>query len=156
MFRLYIECGSVGALAEELARRKIMSKVQRRASSRTRGGGPYSVGALAHFGRHRAELSDVHLAGEAGEGVEASRSPEVDRDLVLVHVDLEIALYRLPSHWPASYGKLPRPNKLAISSRQASSRPPSMVAYRAHSGVARLFDAPVAWSRQQQMLGFVH
>jgi site-specific DNA recombinase len=23
-------------------------------------------------------------------------------------------------------------------------------------GVARLFDAPVAWSRQQQMLGFVH
>jgi site-specific DNA recombinase len=23
-------------------------------------------------------------------------------------------------------------------------------------GVARLFDAPVAWSRQQQMLGFAH
>ena len=23
-------------------------------------------------------------------------------------------------------------------------------------GVARLFDAPVAWSRQQQMLGFTH
>jgi hypothetical protein len=31
-----------------------------------------------------------------------------------------------------------------------------MVAYRTHSGVARLFDALVAWSRQQQILGFVH
>jgi site-specific DNA recombinase len=46
MFRLYLECGSVGALAEQLARRKIISKVQRRASGRTRGGGPYSIGAL--------------------------------------------------------------------------------------------------------------
>jgi hypothetical protein len=31
-----------------------------------------------------------------------------------------------------------------------------LVAERQGIGVARLFDAPVAWSRQQQMLGFAH
>jgi site-specific DNA recombinase len=47
MFRLYLECGSVGTLAEELARRGGMAKVRSLTSGRTKGGGPYSVGALA-------------------------------------------------------------------------------------------------------------
>jgi site-specific DNA recombinase len=68
MFRLYLECGSVGALAEELARRKIMSKVHRYASGRTRGGSPYSVGALAHFLRNRFYIGEVVYRGEINAG----------------------------------------------------------------------------------------
>jgi site-specific DNA recombinase len=45
MFRLYLECGSVGALAQELARRDIVSKVRTFSSGRSRGGGRYGVGA---------------------------------------------------------------------------------------------------------------
>jgi site-specific DNA recombinase len=76
MFRLYLECGSVGALAEELARRKIMSKVQRRASGRTRGGGPYSVGALAHFLKNRFYIGEVVYRGETHAG---EHEPIIDR-----------------------------------------------------------------------------
>jgi hypothetical protein len=76
MFRLYLECGSVGALAEELARRKIMSKVQRYASGRTRGGGPYSVGALAHFLNNRFYIGEVVYRGETHAG---EHEPIIDR-----------------------------------------------------------------------------
>jgi site-specific DNA recombinase len=76
MFRLYLECGSVGALAEELARRKIMSKVQRFANGRTRGGGPYSVGALAHFLKNRFYVGEVVYRGETHAG---EHEPIVDR-----------------------------------------------------------------------------
>jgi site-specific DNA recombinase len=68
MFRLYLECGSVGALAEELARHKIMSKIQRYANGRIRGGGPYSVGALAHFLRNRFYIGEVVYRGETHAG----------------------------------------------------------------------------------------
>jgi len=53
MFRLYLECGSVGALAEELARRNILSKIRTFASGRVKGGGPYSVGSLVYFLKNR-------------------------------------------------------------------------------------------------------
>jgi site-specific DNA recombinase len=76
MFRLYLECGSVGALAEELARRKIMSKLQRYASGRTKGGGPYSVGALAHFLKNRFYLGEVVYRGETHAG---EHEPIIDR-----------------------------------------------------------------------------
>jgi site-specific DNA recombinase len=59
MFRLYLERGSVGALAEELARRKIVSKIRAIANGRTQGGGPYSVGALAHFLKNRIYVGEV-------------------------------------------------------------------------------------------------
>jgi site-specific DNA recombinase len=62
MFRLYLECGSVGTLAEELARRGVMAKVRSLASGRTKGGGPYSVGALAHFLKNRFYLGEVVIA----------------------------------------------------------------------------------------------
>jgi site-specific DNA recombinase len=71
MFRLYLECGSVGALAEELARRKIMSKVQRFVNGRTRGGRPYSVGALAHFLNNRFYIGEVVYRGETHTGEHA-------------------------------------------------------------------------------------
>jgi site-specific DNA recombinase len=59
MFRLYLECGSLGALSEELACRNIVSKVSTFTSGRTKGGGPYSVGALAHFLKNRFYIGEV-------------------------------------------------------------------------------------------------
>ena len=72
MFRLYLECGSVGALAEELARRNIVSKVRTFASGRVKGGGPYSVGALAHFLTNRFYIGEVVYRGETHTGEHAS------------------------------------------------------------------------------------
>jgi site-specific DNA recombinase len=72
MFRLYLECGSVGALSEELARRNIVSKVRSFASGRTKGGGPYSVGALAHFLKNRFYIGEVVYRGETHAGEHAS------------------------------------------------------------------------------------
>jgi site-specific DNA recombinase len=72
MFRLYLECGSVGALAEELTRRKIMSKVKTFASGHAKGGGPYSVGALAHFLKNRFYIGEVVYRGEIHTGEHAS------------------------------------------------------------------------------------
>jgi hypothetical protein len=43
MFRLYLECGSVGALAKEFARRNMMSKVKTFAGGCAKSGGPYSI-----------------------------------------------------------------------------------------------------------------
>jgi site-specific DNA recombinase len=72
MFRLYLECGSVGALAEELARRNIVSKVRSFATGRTKGGGQYSVGALAHFLKNRFYIGEVVYRGETHAGEHAS------------------------------------------------------------------------------------
>jgi DNA invertase Pin-like site-specific DNA recombinase len=72
MFRLYLECGSVGALAEELARQNILSKVRTFASGRVKGGGPYSVGALAHFLKNRFYIGEVVYQGETHSGEHAS------------------------------------------------------------------------------------
>jgi hypothetical protein len=69
---LYLECGSVGALAEELARRNIVSKVKTFAGGRAKGGGPYSVGALAHFLKNRFYIGEVFYRGEAHAGEHAS------------------------------------------------------------------------------------
>jgi site-specific DNA recombinase len=76
MFRLYLECGSVGALAEELARRNIVSKVKTFADGRTKGGGPYSVGALAHFLKNRFYIGEVVYRGERHTG---EHKPIIDR-----------------------------------------------------------------------------
>jgi hypothetical protein len=72
MFRLYLECGSVGALAEELARRNIVSKVRIFASGSVKGGGPYSVGALAHFLKNHFYIGEVAYRGETHAGEHAS------------------------------------------------------------------------------------
>jgi site-specific DNA recombinase len=72
MFRLYLECGSVGALAKELTCRNIVSKVRNFASGRVKGGGPYSVGALAHFLKNRFYIGEVVYRGETHAGEHAS------------------------------------------------------------------------------------
>jgi site-specific DNA recombinase len=72
MFRLYLQCGSVGALAEELARRNIVSKVRTFASGRAKGGGQYSLGALAHFLKNRFYIGEVVYQGETHAGEHAS------------------------------------------------------------------------------------
>jgi site-specific DNA recombinase len=72
MFRLCLECGSVRALADELTCRNIVSKVRTFASGRVKGGGPYSVGALAHFLRNRFYLGEVVYRGETHAGEHAS------------------------------------------------------------------------------------
>jgi site-specific DNA recombinase len=76
MFRLYLQCGSLGALAEELARRKIVSKARTAANGRTQGGGPYSVGALAHFLKNRFYIGEVVYRGEIYAG---EHEPIIDR-----------------------------------------------------------------------------
>jgi site-specific DNA recombinase len=76
MFRLYLECGSVGALAEELARRNVLSKVRSFAGGRIKGGGPYSVGALAHFLKNRFYIGEVVYRGETHPG---EHQPIIDR-----------------------------------------------------------------------------
>jgi site-specific DNA recombinase len=76
MFRLYLECGSVGALTEQLARRKIVSKVRTIANGRTQGGSPYGVGALAHFLKNRFYIGEVVYRGEIYAG---EHEPIVDR-----------------------------------------------------------------------------
>ena len=77
MFRLYLECGSIGALAEELGRRNIVSKQRTFASGRTRGGGRYSVGALAHFLKNRFYVGEVAYRGEIHAG---EHEPILDRE----------------------------------------------------------------------------
>jgi site-specific DNA recombinase len=76
MFRLYLECGSVGALAEELGRRNIVSKVRTFSSGRSKGGGQYGVGALAHFLRNRFYIGEVVYRGETHVG---EHEPILDR-----------------------------------------------------------------------------
>jgi site-specific DNA recombinase len=76
MFRLYLKCGSIGALAEELAHRTIVSKVRTIANGRTQGGGPYSVGALAHFLKNRFYVGEVVYRGEIYAG---EHEPIIDR-----------------------------------------------------------------------------
>jgi hypothetical protein len=62
------ECGSIGALAQELARRDIVSKARTFSSGRTRGGGRYGVGARAHFLKNRFYISEVVYRGEIHAG----------------------------------------------------------------------------------------
>jgi DNA invertase Pin-like site-specific DNA recombinase len=76
MFRLYLECGSIGVLAEELTCRNIVSKVRTFASGRVKGGGPYSVGALAHFLKNRFYIGEVVYRGETHPG---EHRPIIDR-----------------------------------------------------------------------------
>jgi hypothetical protein len=68
MFRLYLERGSIGALAEELGRRNIVSKVRTFASGRSMGGGRYGVGALAHFLKNRFYVGVVVYGGDIHAG----------------------------------------------------------------------------------------
>ena len=68
IFARYLELGSVRALAEELDRRGIRSKLRRLAGGRTIGGGCFGVGALAHLLKNRFYIGEVAYRGEVHRG----------------------------------------------------------------------------------------
>jgi site-specific DNA recombinase len=69
IFALYLEVGSIAALAEILERKGIQTKVRPLSNGETRGGIPFGVGALAHLLKNRFYIGEVGFRGEiyAGE-----------------------------------------------------------------------------------------
>jgi site-specific DNA recombinase len=76
MFRLYLEHGSIGALAQELDRRHVVSKVRTYSSGRSVGGARYGIGALEHFLKNRFYVGEVVYQGEVHAG---EHEPILDR-----------------------------------------------------------------------------
>jgi site-specific DNA recombinase len=68
IFALYLEVGSIAALAEILARKGIRTKVRPLLNGETRGGIPFGVGALAHLLRNRFYIGDIDYRGEIHAG----------------------------------------------------------------------------------------
>jgi site-specific DNA recombinase len=78
IFARYLELGSVRALAEDLARRGIRSKVRQSANGRTIGGVRFGVGALAYLLKNRFYIGEVVYGGEVHRGDHAAI---LDREL---------------------------------------------------------------------------
>src|SRR2546423_5966112 len=68
VFARYLELGSVRALAEDLDRRGIRSKLRRLSDGRTIGGSRFGVGALAHVLQNRFYLGEVVYRGHVHRG----------------------------------------------------------------------------------------
>ena len=68
IFTRYLELGSIRALAEDLDRRGIRSKLRRLSSGRTVGGGRFGVGALAYLLKNRFYIGEVVYRGEVHRG----------------------------------------------------------------------------------------
>ena len=68
IFARYLEHGSVRALAEDLDREGIRTKVRQLTRGRTVGGGPFGVGALAHLLGNRFYIGEVVYRGHAYRG----------------------------------------------------------------------------------------
>jgi hypothetical protein len=58
-----LELGSIRALAEELDRQGIRSKLRRRSNGRNVGGGRFGVGALAYLLKNRFYIGEVVYRG---------------------------------------------------------------------------------------------
>jgi hypothetical protein len=78
IFALYLELGSVRALAEDLDRRGIRSKPRRLVDGRNVGGGRFGVGALAHLLKNRFYIGEVAYRGHVHRG---EHEPILDRAL---------------------------------------------------------------------------
>src|SRR5439155_21630646 len=78
IFEHYIELGSLRALAADLDRRGIRSKLRNGANGRTSGGGCFGVGALAYLLKNRFYIGEVVYRGEAHQG---DHEPILDRAL---------------------------------------------------------------------------
>jgi site-specific DNA recombinase len=78
IFGRYLEIGSVRALADDLDRRGIRSKARKLSNGRTRGGGCFGVGALAHLLKNRFYIGEVVYRGEINHG---DHEPILDRAL---------------------------------------------------------------------------
>jgi site-specific DNA recombinase len=68
IFALYLEVGSIAALAEILERKGIQTKVRPLSNGGTRGGIPFGVGALAHLLRNRFYIGEIDYRGEIHAG----------------------------------------------------------------------------------------
>src|SRR5438552_2386984 len=78
IFERYLELGSVRVLADDLDRRGIRSKPRKLSNGRTRGGGAFGVGALAHLLKNRFYIGEVEYHGETHRG---DHEPILDRAL---------------------------------------------------------------------------
>jgi len=68
IFTRYLELGSVHALQRELECQGVRSKLRVTATGKTRGGGPFSRGALFHLLRNRVYLGQIVHRGTVHEG----------------------------------------------------------------------------------------
>jgi len=68
IFALYLEIGSIAALADALERKGIRTKVRPLSNGETRGGIPFGVGALAHLLRNRFYVGEIDYRGESHTG----------------------------------------------------------------------------------------
>src|SRR4029077_7387409 len=71
IFARYLELGSVRALALDLDRQRIRSKLRRLSAGRTIGGGRCGVGALAYLLKNRCYIGEVVYRGEVHHGEHA-------------------------------------------------------------------------------------
>jgi site-specific DNA recombinase len=78
IFARYLELGSVRALAEDLDRRGVHSKLRRLSDGRTIGGARFGVGALAHLLKNRFYIGEVVYRGDVYRG---EHEPIVERAL---------------------------------------------------------------------------
>jgi hypothetical protein len=78
IFARYLELGSVRALAEDLGRRGIRSKIRKLANGRTIGGARFGVGALAYLLKNKFYIGEVVYGGEVHHG---DHAPIVDHAL---------------------------------------------------------------------------
>jgi len=68
IFALYLEADSIASLAEVLEHKKIRTKIRPLSGGKTRGGGPFGVGALAHLLRNRFYVGEIDYRGEIHAG----------------------------------------------------------------------------------------
>jgi DNA invertase Pin-like site-specific DNA recombinase len=68
IFALYLEIGSIAALAEALECKGIRTKVRPLSNGESRGGIPFGVGALAHLLRNRFYVGEIDYRGEIHPG----------------------------------------------------------------------------------------
>ena len=78
IFRSYLEVGSIHRLMPELARRGIVTKLQRLKSGQTIGGIPFTSGPLSYLLRNRFYIGEVAYKGEVLPG---EQQPIIDRAL---------------------------------------------------------------------------
>src|SRR5580700_5301297 len=78
IFRRYLDLGSLTALAQDLRRRGIVTKISHRADGSVRGGIPFTKGPLAYLLRNRVYVGEVRHKGRHYPG---EHEPILDLDL---------------------------------------------------------------------------
>src|SRR5437868_1935881 len=68
IFALYLEADSIASLAEALEHKGIRTKIRPLSGGKSRGGGPFGVGALAHLLRNRFYVGEIDYRDEIHAG----------------------------------------------------------------------------------------